>query len=613
MEARRYKPVLTRPGRLLLSLLIAAGAMLLSAAPSWADDVDPNTYTPSGMGSLFSTPDLKGEQSPTLYEQYPESAFTFDYVDGGLLDFGIVDYNLNNFANTIFTSTRTLANTAITLTWQTQSFDGFEQFSPQLKGAVGATAEVFAQWLLPSTLAIGAVTAFARARRDTGEAISQAILVGLAGIVALSLATHADSWLNAMQTVRDAGSATASQAIALSPSSSTTPMEGPTPTFSDDAQATSMRVMGDSIWRTFVVTPWCLAEFGTQVACQQWGTEILARTGGERETYITQTIREPIGGAESAAYTIVSGHNGAYRLSIAGVSLLAAAAFCLVIIALNLIVIANVISALIMLILGGFFACMWAIPGAPRSWANRWFALLVGFVALTFLGFLILAAALAVTGTAILLSTTLGWVSSTLITFVAIGAAFGAIGHIKTIIGASSTGVGRALGGAMGLAMMTKSFAGSFRRNKPSKGPRRSSAGNSSSDTSKGDRGGLKPSQGGDGSNAPTGGGQRPPVSNRRRPSARDAASASGAPHHSMHSETRGRSTSRQNGGNETGPRIIRAHAVSSSTVQNRPRPRHAAQPSPSGPTFPQRRAGRSVPQVRTFGSTRQGAGGRRE
>lgn len=608
MEAHRNKPILNRTQRLFLALLIAAAGLFIDTAPSWADDPDPSTYAPSGMGSLFSTPDLKGDQNPTLYEQYPEAAYTFDYVDGGLLDFGIVDYNLNNFANTIFMSTRTMTNAAITLTWQTQSFDGFEEFSPQLKGAVSATAEAFSKWLLPSALAIGAVIALVQSRREVGEAINQAILVALSGIVALSLATNADSWLTAMQKVREAGITTASEAIALSPSSSTSPFEGPTPTFSDDAQTTSMRVMGDSIWRTFVVTPWCLGEFGTQSACQQWGTEVLGRTQSERETYISQTVREPIGGDQSAAYKIASGHNGAYRLSIAGVSFLTAAIFCLVIIGLNLIVLANVISALIMLILGGFFACMWAIPGAPRSWANRWFSLLVGFVALTFLGFLVLAAALAVTGVAILLSSTLGWMSSVLITFVSIVAAFAAIGHVRTIFGASSTGVARTLGGALGLAMMTRSFVGSLRRNKSPKGPRRSSKEPSSPeppDSSSGSRG---PAQAGGSPSEASGGGRRVAVSNRRRPAPRPAAGVS---------EPLRQSPSRRSG-EHTGPArrsdttVTRARdargtmtarrpssAPTSGTPQNRPKPRHAAQSGASPSSHLHRRLTRSTPQAR--------------
>lgn len=516
MEARRNRSILT--SRLLLGLLVALVGAFLAASPAVADDTEDDSYTPSGMGSLFSTPDLKQGQAPTLYEQYPESVYSFDFVDGGLLDFGIVDYNLNTFANTIFTSTRILANAAITLTWQVQSFDGFGEFSPALSNSVGAAGEAFTGWLLPSTLAIGALAVLIKIRGNTGEAINQVLLVGLSGIAALSLATHPDAWLAGMQTAQRVGVASAGQAIALAPTTTTSPFEGPTPTFTDDAQTTGMRVMGDSIWRTFVVTPWCLAEFGTQSACQQWGPELLARNEAERGTYITQTIKDSIGGDKSSAYTIVSGHNGAYRLGVATMSLLVAAVFCLVIIALNLIVVANVISALIMLILGGFFSAMWAIPGAPRGWANRWFSLLVGFVAMTFLSLLVLAAALAVTNIAILLNTRLGWMSSVLIALVAIIAAFAAIGHIRAIFGASSTGVGRTFGGAVGLAMMTKSLVSGFGRG----GRRRASRRRADRDTASPQDSAGGPETGGRPSPSGPSGGHGPKrilaVSNRRRP-----------------------------------------------------------------------------------------------
>lgn len=519
MEARRNRSILTN--RLFLGLLVALVGVFLAASPAVADDTEDDSYTPSGMGSLFSTPDLKQGQAPTLYEQYPESVYSLDFVDGGLLDFGIVDYNLNTFANTIFTSTRTLANAAITLTWQIQSFDGFAEFSPALSSSVGAAGTAFADWLLPSALAVGALTVLLKMRGNAGEAINQALLVGLSGVVALSLATHPDAWLGAMRTVHQAGVTSASQAVALAPATTTNPFEGPTPTFTDDAQTTGMRVMGDSIWRTFVVTPWCLAEFGTQSACQQWGPELLARTESERGTYIAQTIKGSIGGDKSSAYTIVSGHNGAYRLGVAIMSLLVAAIFCLVIIALDLIVVANIISALIMLILGGFFSAMWAIPGAPRGWANRWFTLLVGFVAMAFLSLLILAAALAVTNVAILLSASLGWMSAVLIALVAIIAAFAAIGHIRSIFGASSTGVARTIGGAVGLAMMTKSIGSGFGRwlNRGSSRRRsyQDTAGsNPSPDDSQGDR---NPSSGGPSDHHRKS--RVPVVSNRRRPGRR--------------------------------------------------------------------------------------------
>lgn len=473
-------------------LLLALAVVLLgvgTAAPALADDPpqgdaaqSADTYEPAGMGSLISTPDLGENQDPTLFEAYPEDAYEWDYQErSGFHPIeGTVDPTFNALANVVFFLTRSCTRTAIGLTWQTMTFDSYTSLGSQLTDSIGAIAGAFVGWLLPSALIIGGLLVWWKLGDGIGQALTQLGYVVALGVVALTIANYPGVWVNGINTVRGLGSNAATSVAMAGTGDLKVPFAGPTPTFSDDARNTSMRKMGDAVWRTFVVTPWCMGEFGNMDACEKWGQGVIERPKGPiyqdesyRAGYIWKVIQPAVGGNDSAAYRTVSGHETAGRLALAVLSLLAAFIFTILVLCLNCFIALNLMLSLMMLALGGFFTMMWAIPGAPRQWGNNWFQLLFGFTIVSFLGQLVLSVTLTVAVAAISLTASMGWASSVVLTLTCMVAALVLMRHLRSIFSVGNTGAQGLFGTILAGAYMMRSL---MRRGprppKPPKEPR---------------------------------------------------------------------------------------------------------------------------------------------
>mgnify|MGYP000970797812 FL=1 len=479
-----------RGRRRAVRLLLALALVLLgvgAAAPALADDPpgdaaqSADAYEPTGMGPLISTPDLGEGQDPTLFEAYPEDAYEWDYQDrSGFHPIeGTVDPPFNALANAVFSLTRSWTRTAIGLTWQTMTFDSYTSLGSQLTDSIGAIAGAFVDWLLPSALIIGGLLVWWKLGDGVGQAVTQLGYVAALGVVALTIATYPGVWVDGINTVRGLGSNAATSVAMAGTGDLQVPFAGPTPTFGDDAQTTGMRKMGDAVWRTFVVTPWCMGEFGTMNACERWGQGVIERPKGPdndesyRAGYIWKVIQPAVGGNDSAAYRTVSGHETAGRLALAVLSLLAAFVFTILVLCLNCFIALNLMLSLMMLALGGFFTMVWAIPGAPRQWGNNWLQLLFGFTIVSFLGQLVLSVTLTVAVAAISLTASMGWASSVVLTLTCMVAALVLMRHLRSIFSVGTTGaqgmVGTVLAGAY---MMRSLMRRGPRPPKPPKEPR---------------------------------------------------------------------------------------------------------------------------------------------
>ena len=483
--------VLNNPGRRgAVRLLLALALVLLgvgAAAPALADDPpgdaaqSADAYEPTGMGPLISTPDLGEGQDPTLFEAYPEDAYAWDYQDrSGFHPIeGTVDPPFNALANAVFSLTRSWTRTAIGLTWQTMTFDSYTSLGSQLTDSIGAIAGAFVGWLLPSALIIGGLLVWWKLGDGVGQAVTQLGYVAALGVVALTIATYPGVWVDGINTVRGLGSNAATSVAMAGTGDLQVPFAGPKPTFGDDARNTGMRKMGDAVWRTFVVTPWCMGEFGNMDACERWGQGVIERPKGPdnddsyRAGYIWKVIQPAVGGNDSAAYRTVSGHETAGRLALAVLSLLAAFVFTILVLCLNCFIALNLMLSLMMLALGGFFTMMWAIPGAPRQWGTNWFRLLFGFTIVSFLGQLVLSVTLTVAVAAISLTASMGWASSVVLTLTCMVAALVLMRHLRSIFSVGTTGAQGLFGTVLAGAYMMRSL---MRRGprppKPPKEPR---------------------------------------------------------------------------------------------------------------------------------------------
>lgn len=448
-----------RPLAILAALCLAALGLFAAAGTAWADEPQSGDrpqsgdYTPVGIGQLFQAPDASQGQDPTLYEKYPDSAYMFDYEDLGTLHVvqNGVDVAFDGVTDLTFAGTRAVTNGAIAMTWQATDLTAFNTLGDRVEKGVGGVASFFSGWLLPSMIVLGAGTAIFRFRSHTGQVINDLAIMAGAGIAVFLVSAQAGTILDAVVGVHDVGAQASTKIIESTSTDLATPFQGPTATYGDDEVDNSMRRMADSVWRTYVVTPWCYAEFGSLSACQRWGEEVLSRNTSvlapdSRLGYITTQIQGKIGDSKSEAYQTLTGHRGAYRLGIAVISLICALAFAGLTFVIALTSLVSMMVVFLMIIFAGLFMCFAATPGRPRRWAVGWLGAVFGVYLLSIAALLALAGALAIMSATIALTSSLGWGATVIFTIGAIVAGSRALGILRNIFEANNAGNG-GLGG----------------------------------------------------------------------------------------------------------------------------------------------------------------------
>lgn len=477
MEIRHRRMVKT--ARLILAAVVVAIGVMWSGQAAWADD-DTDTaqsgqYEVDGIGSLITVPDLKESDAPTLFETYPVWAYQWDYVDKSgvtqMLD-NTVDRNVNTIANSMFMQAQSWTLAAIAMSWQTMSFDSYTALGSQLTGSIGTVSNAFIGWLLPSTLAIGALLAWVRGSSSPSQLATQLGCCLAAGVVAISLATTPEHYVNGINAFRDAGTQTAAAAAVGASEGLNEPIEAAAPTFTGTAQNNAMRQMGDAIWRTFVVTPWCQGEFGSIKGCKKHGETVLSKPlfsidAETRSAYLDSAAFKSSVGEDSEAYATITGHNAPIRLATAITAFIAAFIFAVMILVLNCLVAFNLMLAFMMLVIGGLFACLWAIPGAPRQWANNWLMLLFTFTVMSFLVQLVLTIVLTVAMAAMRLTSSMGWFTSLILTITAMIASLVLLANLKRIFQASDTGLASKARGILGAAFAARYLLRGLGRKRP--------------------------------------------------------------------------------------------------------------------------------------------------
>lgn len=468
---------MVKTARLFLAAVVVAIAVMWSGQAAWADDdtAQSGQYEVDGIGSLITVPDLKDSDAPTLFETYPVWAYQWDYVDKSgvtqILD-NTVDRNVNTLANSTFMQAQSWTLAAIAMSWQTMSFDAYTELGSQLTGAIGTVSNAFIGWLLPSTLAIGALVAWVRGSASPAQLATQLGCCLAAGVVAISLATTPEHYVNGINAFRDAGTQTAAAAAVGASDGLTEPIEAAAPTFTGTEQNNAMRQMGDAIWRTFIVTPWCQGEFGSIEGCKKHGATVLSKPlfstdAQTRSAYLDSSTFKSAVGEDSEAYATITGHNAPIRLATAITALIAAFIFAVMILVLNCLVAFNLMLALMMLVVGGLFACLWAIPGAPRQWANNWLTLLFNFTVMSFLVQLVLTIVLTVAMAAMRLTSSMGWFTSLILTITAMIASLVLLAHLKRIFQASDTGLASKARGVLGAAFAVRYLLRGLGRKRP--------------------------------------------------------------------------------------------------------------------------------------------------
>jgi len=390
------------------ALTVLAISTIISSQLALAADPNQGPTNPTGFADLLPTPDLTHGDTRTLFEQYSPMSYGLDF-DTGLTD----SFNMifNGYAYLVMMYIVALTRAAISVGWWLFSFTDVKPLTDATSATIGATSTQLVGWLLPSALAFGAVAAYTQ-RRTTGSSLGQMVWVLVAGVLSVSFALAPTTWLNGVDGARQlgAGAVMSASSDAMGPTMQT-PIAWPEPGFTGTARDTLLRKSADASWRGFAVTPWCIAEFGSLAACDRYGKGMLDVGGNpkDRTDYINKVILPAEGGEDSPTAKWVKGDNPFGRTAVVMLAAIAATLFGFLNIGLAFTALMAFVGALLLLVVGVFFACLWIIPGRPRQWGMNWFEALVGLVLQSFLAMLVFGTALTLLTAVFSLTGALGW------------------------------------------------------------------------------------------------------------------------------------------------------------------------------------------------------------
>ncbi len=408
--------------------LIGFGILVITAViatqQAFAADGDPQPTNPTGFGDLLPTPDLTDGDTRTLFENYGPMAYSLD-VDGSWRD--PLASVFNGYAQLVMMYIVAVIRGAISVGWWLFSLTDIKPVSDATATIVGATSNSLMGWLLPSALAIGAVVALMQ-RRSQGTAMSQMLWVVAAGVLSVSFAVSATTWVRGVDGARQLGAEAVMSASGASLANTVqTPIAWPEPAFNGSNRDTLLRKSADATWRGFAVTPWCIAEFGSIEACQRYGKAILDRgtDSDARMAYINGDLKKAEGGSDDApTVRWTKGKNPFGRIGVLTLAAIAATLFAFLTVALAFTALMAFIGCLLLLVVGVFFACLWVIPGRPRQWGMNWFEALLGFVIQSILAMLVFGATLSLVTAIYGLTGVLGWLPVSGLVIVVLIAAF---------------------------------------------------------------------------------------------------------------------------------------------------------------------------------------------
>ncbi|HEY9476306.1 MAG TPA: hypothetical protein VIS06_20950, partial [Mycobacteriales bacterium] len=441
---------------------------VIGASPAAADDS-------AGLGGLIVGPDLRHGGQATLYERFGSDSYFLD-DDLGLSDLPAkaVNYLLNFLLSLLVVFVRG----CITLTEWVFNLNLW----PDLRGGTGQAVTSLADsvfWpLLPVVLAIGAIAAWAAHKRDRTGVTDFTWLVA-AAIVGISFVTQPAEYLTSLDEARMAVSTEVMTGLAGGVVDSP---EGPLPypvlpadSPGTDPKDVALRRAADSIWRTYVVTPWCVGEFGSLSACQKYGLVLLAfgNDTERRRAFISLGIGAQDGGDPETAQWL-AGKHVAGRAGVVLLALLTAIPFALLLLFLGLAALIAAFTVIALGVLGPLFLLCWPIRGRARQIGARWIEALVGAVLQGVAVTAVLGVTLVMSSLIVRLSDKYGYALTALLNIAATVTAFRYRRMLETILGTAMPGAASPLVGLAalwGARKLSRKVLGGWRIPRPS-GPR---------------------------------------------------------------------------------------------------------------------------------------------
>ncbi|MEU8516346.1 hypothetical protein AB0C76_32905 [Kitasatospora sp. NPDC048722] len=503
-------PLLSRVPRLRNLLIPLLFFLCLGTMPAHAANI-----APVGLGDLMPSPSTSVPPGgTTLFETYNNMLLWQLDSDLGVSD--VLDSTLEAFADLVMMLIVVVGRAVVVIVQWLFALTSIPELEKAVTRSIGGAATGLAETLLPTALGFGMFIAFVD-QKKSGNSLSQIAWVAVSGIVSISLLTSPGTWVSGVDTARTLGAGITMQATSagLGDGTQDFPFKlNHAPQFTGNVRDDALRKSSDSVWRAYVVTPWCLAEFGSMEVCRKFGTQVLDKgtDADKRKEWLQDNVTRDAVGKDSVSWR--QGHRPAQRLAVLIPCLISLLIFAVLVIMLCFTSLASLLGALMLLLTGVVFACLWVIPGRPRRWGLAWFDQLVGRVLESMIATLVLGAVLSLQTASTQMFGTYGWLPSSglSIAVAVVGIKFRST--VATIFGVSSSG-GSAIGGILAMRALSKVGRRTFKPPQSSTPPRKDPGGKGGGGSGSG---GSSGTVGGSDSGSGRSGGGLPPTPTRPRP-----------------------------------------------------------------------------------------------
>lgn len=423
----------------------------------------------TGITTLIPLQDLAHGGAKNLVEDVPASRYSLDYTEGGITH-PIID-TMNGLASALILTVAEIGwIVVVIMSWLLGSAGLFED-SLDISPMLGTAATEVMGWLFPTALALGAVFTYFDYLKDKGKILNGLLTLIITAVAAASLAIYPQAWIKGVETSRAVGNQLVIAVMDSSGGSPAEPFEYNSVGYSGNNESEAFtRQATDAVWRSMVVTPWCMAEFGDLDVCKKYGKEILSQSDPDKrkKTVETKVLKDVGKDSETGKY--ISGEAWANRLGTTFIACLITLILAVLISSLVIGALVAFVQSLFLLLLGLFFLTLGMIPGVPRQWASSWAYMLAGALGSNIVSMLLLSVSVGFI-TAVTLSG-LVWGMQFFLMMCILFAAFGLKQVIGNIVGAQNSDSGGGLSRTLSRVAKTMAMRQVFRSVTGNKGAR---------------------------------------------------------------------------------------------------------------------------------------------
>ncbi|MFI9005527.1 hypothetical protein [Streptomyces sp. NPDC053541] len=425
---------------LAVPLLFAYVTLVLAAGQAHAEDI-----RPVGVGDLMPSPDLKvPDGQGTLYETYGDEGLWILDEQFGVGD--AFEASFHMIADIFMALTAAITKGCIVIVQWIFQLTSIPALENAVTKSIGGAAQGLTATLLPAALAVGGIVAFAQHKKG-GGGLSQIAWVLISGVFSISLLTSPQTWVDGVDSARQVGASVTMQATSagLGDGEATFPFETKhEPRFTGNGRDDMLRKSADSVWRSYTATPWCVAEFGSLEVCEKYGADLLEQGTDRdaREEWLKSHVSDATVGEESVSFR--QGHEPGTRVVITILAFINVVLFAILIITLAFTSLASLLGALMLLLTGVIFACLWVIPGRPRQWGLAWFDQILARTLESLIATMVLGAVLSIQAATSQIFAEYGWLPTSGLSIAAatVGLKFrDVLAQIFGVRGASSGGM----------------------------------------------------------------------------------------------------------------------------------------------------------------------------